>query len=330
MDPLYFFELSGEHDTMPLAEAYRCVETESERYAFVFHGPGYAIFSFNEEALRPISERIALTHRIGRYLGSFHSDETSRFSEICIPEGSFSIRAKRFKGMMSDVDSQALIRGLGTVLSERNKVDLKGPDIKVRMHLSDKIHVFIAEMEIDRDSLDTRKVGERPFFSPISLHPKYARAAINLTGVKRGGTVLDPFCGTGGVLIEASMMGMRTAASDFDAAMVAGCSENMRHFGTELDETAVMDIGDIPSKFHDVDAVVTDPPYGRSTCTGGEDVKDIHNRAMISIASVLGPKGRACVVLPYEIDSDVLIKENVYIQKVHGSLSRYYHVFRKE
>lgn len=313
---------------MPLAEAYRCVESESERYSYVHHGPGYAVFAFDPESLGGISKRIALTHRIGRHLGSFLPGDI-HFDEISIPEGSFSVRAKRFRGMLGEVDSQELVRDLGGHLSKTNRVELKAPSMEIRIFLSDRIHVFMSEKETDRDILETRKVGERPFFSPISLHPKFARAAINLTGAKTGDKVLDPFCGTGGIVIESAFMGMKAIASDFDETMIMGCRENMDHYGLTLSDSAVIDIGDVPERFGEVDAVVTDPPYGRSTHTGGEDIASIYERAMASVSAILKRGGRLCIVLPYEIDSEDLIKENVYVQKVHGSLSRYYHVFRK-
>ena len=159
-----------------------------------------------------------------------HPSKTSKFL------GSFAIRGKRFKGMMKDVDSQDLIRRAGGILSKKNDVDLKEPDTVVRMNMSDSINLFIEERTIEKDLLEKRKVGERPFFSPISLHPKYARALINLTGVKKGGTVLDPFCGTGGIVIEAAEMGMKAMASDFDEEMVFGCQENMDFYGLALSD----------------------------------------------------------------------------------------------
>ncbi len=41
------------------------------------------------------------------------------------------------------------------------------------------------------------------------MSPKLARCMVNLTGVKENDLVLDPFCGTGGILIEAGIMGAR-------------------------------------------------------------------------------------------------------------------------
>ena len=327
MNRKIFFELSGEHPLMPSAEARACIAAEADGSFIISQGPGHIIASFDDSSVGAIADRIALTHHIGTYLGAFGRD--GNIDGIAIPEGTFAIRARRFEGMMRGADSQDLVKKLGTVLSRTNDVDLKDPDMEIRIHMSDRAHVFISEHDIDRDILETRKVGERPFFSPISLHPRYARAAINLTGVKRGGVVLDPFCGTGGIAIEAAFMGMKAVVSDFDGAMIDGCIENMEHYGLRLHDHAVMDIGDIAERFGDVDAVVTDPPYGRSTCTGGEEIESIYSRAMVSIPKVLKSGGKACVVLPQEIRGEGLALDDVFVQKVHGSLSRHYHVFSR-
>ena len=328
MSPQFFFELSGESKDMPLAEAVRCLEAETDSFEIVKSGPGYMIASFDERYLPGIADRIALTHSIGLYLGEYTPDDISGLEGVVLPEGSFAIRAKRFEGMMKDVDSQGLIRRIGGILSRHNDVNLREPDTVVRMQMCDSVHLYIEQHVTDTDLLEKRKVGERPFFSPISLHPKYARALINLTGVRRGGTVLDPFCGTGGIVIEAAEMGMKAMASDFDEEMVIGCQENMDFYGLDLADFDTIDIGDIGERFQDVDAICTDPPYGRSTKTGGEDIDHIYSRAGVAIPTSLRKGARAGVVLPHPVEFDSMTLENVYLQRVHGSLSRHYHIFR--
>ena len=329
VSPQFFFELSGESKDMPPAEAARCMEAEAGEYRITGSGPGYLIAEFDPAALDGIADRIAMTKSIGRYLGRYDPDDLSNLENAELPEGTFAVRGKRFEGMMKDADSQGMVRHIGGILSKKRDVNLKEPDFVVRMQMCDAVHVYIEERVTETDLLEKRKVGERPFFSPISLHPKYARALINLTGVKRGGTVLDPFCGTGGIVIEAAEMGMRAMASDFDPEMVAGCRENMQFYGLELADFDTLDIGDIGERFRDVDAICTDPPYGRSTKTGGENIDHIYARAGISIAESLKPGSRAGIVLPHPIEYDTMALENTYIQKVHGSLSRHYHIFRK-
>lgn len=313
---------------MPLAEAIRCLEAETDSFDIVRTGPGYMVASFDERYLDPVADRISLTHSMGRYLGTYTPDDVSGLEEAVLPEGTFAVRGKRFEGMMKDVDSQSLVRRVGAILSKHNDVNLREPDFIVRMQMCDAVHIYVEQRVTDTDLLEKRKVGERPFFSPISLHPKYARALINLTGVKRGGTVLDPFCGTGGIVIEAAEMGMRAVASDFDEDMVIGCRENMDFYGLELADFETIDIGDIGERFPEVDAVCTDPPYGRSTKTGGEDIDRIYARAGEAIPRSLRHGARAGVVLPHPVEFPGMDLESVYLQRVHGSLSRHYHVFR--
>ena len=326
--PQFFFELSGESKDMPRAEVVRCLEAETDGFEIVSSGPGYVVAAFDERFLDPIADRIALTHSIGRYIGEYNPDDVSNIESTVLPEGTFAVRGKRFEGMRRDVDSQGIIRKVGGILSRHNDVNLKHPDTVVRMQMCDKVHLYIEQRVTETDLLEKRKVGERPFFSPISLHPKYARALINLTGVKRGGTVLDPFCGTGGIVIEAAEMGMKAVASDFDEEMVIGCQENMEFYGLDLHDFEVLDIGSIGDRFSGIDAVCTDPPYGRSTKTGGENIDDIYRRAGEAIPKVLSEGGRAGVVLPHEVSFESMTLEAMYLQRVHGSLSRHYHIFR--
>ena len=319
---------------MPAAEALACVKAESSSNDTIEYrnGPGHTVIRFDDSVFDNVTERIALTQKAGRHLGSFDIRETDNFRDIAIPEGKFAVRARKFEGMMRDVDSQDLVRKLGGILSKKNDVSLKEPDLEVRIFMSDKIHVFLCDADIDRSSFEKRKVAERPFFSPISIHPKFARASINLTCVKRGDTVLDPFCGTGGIIMEAASMGMRVIASDLDECMVTGCIENMEHYHLELQDSDVLDIGDVPHRFGEVDAVVTDPPYGRSASTDGEDIAGLHRRALASVSGSLRKEGKAVMVLPYEIRTDgvaEITKDDVFVQRVHRSLSRHYHVLSK-
>jgi tRNA (guanine10-N2)-dimethyltransferase len=272
-----------------------------------------------------IAERIALTRNAGRYLGSLDASVDGE-----IPEGTFAIRTRRFEGMMRDICSSDIVKKLGKMFSANNEVSLDGPDNEIRVLISDKVHVFLRGAEIDRTSFEERKVAERPFFSPVSLHPKYARAAINLSCVRRGDTVLDPFCGTGGITIEAASMGMRAIVSDIDGKMVDGCIENMEHYGLKVHDSDVLDIGDVHERFREIDAVVTDPPYGRSAHTAGEAAESIHARAVTSAEKCLKDGGRAVMVLPYELRTHTMAKEDVFTQKVHGSLTRHYHVLSKK
>ncbi|MBE6524035.1 MAG: methyltransferase domain-containing protein [Thermoplasmata archaeon] len=313
---------------MPITEVKGCLEAETDSFEIVSKGPGYVVASFDEKYLDSVADRIALSHSIGRYLGEYTPDDISGLSDVELPEGSFAIRAKRFEGMMKDVDSQKLIRNAGALLSKKNDVNLKDPDIVVRMQMCDKVHLYIEDKITETDLLDKRKVAERPFFSPISLHPKYARALINMAAVKRGQTVLDPFCGTGGIVIEAAEMGMKAVASDFDEDMIIGCQENLDFYGLKMHDFDVLDIGDIAERFPDMDAICTDPPYGRSTKTGGEKIEEIYRRAGEVVPKCMKKGHKAGIILPHPLQIEGMELECMFLQRVHGSLTRHYHIFR--
>ncbi len=274
----YFFELSGEHPTLPQAEAYGCCVAECDCFKFTTFGPGYAVLGFDPSALKGIASRLALTHRLGRYLGSCHPCEAEQMAgRLELPEGSIAVRVKRYQENHLDVDAGKLAARVGGVVAQGRKVDLDHPEIELRMFVSDRVHFFLSEAEIDRGQFEKRKVAERPFFSPISLHPKFARALVNMTFVKRGDRLLDPFCGTGGVLIEAASIGVKACGSDLSPEMVEGCIQNMEHFGLPFEKMEVADIGEIADIIGMVDTVATDPSlragYQHEQGTSGRPVR---------------------------------------------------------
>lgn len=328
MDP-FLFELSGEHPSMPLAEALSLLALEP-RCQVEESGPGYLVCSMEEASLDRLAERLALTHRIGRHLLTCHPDELWRKAEdLELPPGSFSVRVKRFESAMPEADTRSLTRRMGGLFKD-NKVDLSKPDMELRVLLSDRVSIHVVRRVIDRRSLETRKVAERPFSSPISLHPRFARALVNMTGVRPGEALLDPFCGTGGLLLEAASMGIRAIASDISESMVEGCRDNLAHYGHELFDHAVCDVGEIGDRFGHLAAVATDPPYGRSTSTGGEPLEELYARTVDASYGVLRRGGSLGITLPSPLSARSGFQEVYrFSQRVHRSLTRNYHVLEK-
>ncbi|MDD1743128.1 MAG: methyltransferase domain-containing protein [Methanomassiliicoccales archaeon] len=327
----YLFELSGEHPTLPEAEVRATVQAEVRSPSAFDSGPGYVVSELDRSEMEAVAERLALTHRIGSYQGSCMLDELTAFaSSLELPEGSISIRVKRYRGRGEPELANVIIRKAGEVLSAQRKIDLQTPDLRLRILLADRLHFFLEEREIDKDQYEKRHVRSRPYFSPISLHPRYARALVNLTRVRRGQTLLDPFCGTGGVLLEASLVGAKALGSDISPEMIDGCAENLRHFNVPFERLEVADIGDLADVFGTVDAVATDPPYGRSASTRKEQVRELHERALRSISGILSPGSWAGVVFPRIVNfPDSLSLEETHSQRVHRSLTREYCIFKR-
>ena len=172
----------------------------------------------------------------------------------------------------------------------------------------------------------------RPFFSPISLHPKLARALINLSSIKKGQTLLDPFCGTGGIILEAGLIGAKLIGSDIEDKMIEGCKKTLDFFNLKNYKLFCSDIGDIQEKIKKVDAIVTDLPYGKSTTTKGEDMVKLYTRSFEAMSKLCKKCSRIVVGLPKKEFISLgqsyfsLIDQHDF--KVHRSLNRHFIVYK--
>mgnify|MGYP001168951853 FL=1 len=172
------------------------------------------------------------------------------------------------------------------------------------------------------------RANKRPFFRPVSLEPRLARAAVNIAAGTNDGFVIDPMCGTGGILIESALTGRPTLGIDFDPVMVDGCQQNIEW--ANIDAKVVR--GDATRyEFPDnVAAVVVDPPYGRNSPSDEKLIEDVlaNIRQQSSSCSlvVILPVPPGGDNLDEEITSDIELPgyeiEAAYGIPVHKSLGR--------
>ena len=155
------------------------------------------------------------------------------------------------------------------------------------------------------------RANKRPFFRPVSLEPRLARSAVNIAAGTRDGVVVDPMCGTGGILIESALSGRETLGIDFDPVMVDGCQQNIDW--AEVDAKVVR--GDA-TRFElpdNVAAVVVDPPYGRNSPSDEKLIED-----MLENVRKQSPDSKLVVILPVAPGGDDLDEEITTDIKLHG------------
>lgn len=216
-------------------------------------------------------KRLGLTHEVTKLV----SETTVERLEIDYrPENSFAVRVKDFteKDRKEDIEKR-----LGEKLStENNSVDLERPDEFVKAYVFDEEVVIGLEVEdIDRGLFEKRVNQERPFSRPLSMDPVLARVMVNLSEVSAGGHVLDPMCGTGGVLIEAGFCGIGVHGLDIDEDMVEGTRENLEAYGLIAHDIHQGEVKDAPEIFSQkFGAVITDLPYGKASKETEEAVND--------------------------------------------------------
>lgn len=331
----YLFELSKEHKSIPKSEALACLCAEKANYEIIEENDDVLVVDTCKDKIKDIFNRLSYTFFVDEFLFSC-STSINKIKKYAIEnsvdsKGSIAIK---YKKRSDTVDSRPIIEALAEIYTKNRIVSLEKPDIEIRALITDSnVYVGVKKAEINRSIFEERKVQHRPFFSPISLHPKLARALVNLSVVKKGETLLDPFCGTGGILLEAGLIGAKVVGSDIEDKMIEGCKKTLDFYNIKNFSLFCLDIGDISKHVSEVDAVATDLPYGKSTTTKGEEMEDLYKRAFENISLVMKKDARAVIGLSNK--NMISIGENYlsFVEKhdfrAHSSLTRYFVIFQK-
>ena len=284
---MYVLELGGQDDPYARREAASAASDVSSL------APGLA-------TARGVTDRaryLAYTHRACELVGTGDADIDSARAMLRAAsierEGTVAVRAVDVRAS-TGIDTQAVERALGGVLTDRGfSVDLDTPDHTLYAYFSDPAGDEETEaadagsaccvlgwrtVESLRDFGD-RQPTDRPFFQPGSMAPLEARALVNIAGARPGATVVDPMCGTGGLLLEAGLLGARVVGGDAQEKMVWGARRNLRQTLSETpddypdagaSEVLRADAARLPLRDGTADAVVFDAPYGRQSRIEGE------------------------------------------------------------
>ncbi|WP_336337358.1 TIGR01177 family methyltransferase [Haloarcula brevis] len=341
---MYVLELGGQDDAFARREA------ASAASAVDVLAPGLA-------TARGISGRVrhlAFTHRACDLVGTTDPDVESAAALLSAAtvdrEGSVAVRAVDVRAS-TGVDTQQAERTLGGVLTDRGfAVDLDDPDHVLYAYFSDPtgdeeggtgeaccaLGWLAAESVRD---FGERQPTDRPFFQPGSMDPLEARALVNVAGAGPDATVLDPMCGTGGLLLEAGLVGADVVGGDAQAKMVRGTRENLayaldgdghpdRDAYPEAGEWGLVrsDASALPVADDAADAVVFDAPYGRQSRIEGELAP--------LVAGALGEAARVaarCVLVADRDWRDTATDAgwtvtDYFRRRVHRSLVRHVHV----
>ncbi|ELZ02890.1 RNA methylase [Natrialba chahannaoensis JCM 10990] len=362
---MYFLELGGEDDAFAAREA-ASAASDVRRIA-----PGLAV----ARGIKPKRVRgLAYTHRASELLGRTGTDLASARAllEAAVlerdpSETTVAVRATDVHGA-TGIDTAQTERELGQVLVDRGfGVDLDDPDRVLRAVFSagstatDEATTTQSEGvgrsednngDTNTDTGDgvcalgwlaaesirdfgTRAPTDKPFFQPGSMDPLLARAVANIAGARLGRTLLDPMCGTGGVLVEAGLVGADVIGTDAQAKMVEGAQKNLSHF-LDRDEPSPTGVergvwhvgrGDgtrLPLADDAVDGVVFDAPYGRQSKIDTHRLEDLVAGALSEARRVAS---RAVVIADRSWEREASEAgwelESTFERRVHRSLTRY-------
>ncbi|MGQ9587414.1 MAG: DNA methyltransferase [Thermoplasmata archaeon] len=276
-----------------------------------------------------LASRLGLCHHVSEWLGSCARNQVEKCARELSVEGPIRVRSTKIGEQV--VDLATTTRKVGAIVGRSAGVDLQRPKSEIRVVYSKKVHMGRLLGSVARSAFEKRKNRYLPFTYPASLHPKFARALVNLTRVPTPGKLLDPFCGTGAIVAEGAIVGLDAIGSDFSERMIEGAGRNLSHLGLSA-ELHVCDVGDIASVIGRTDGIATDPPYGRSTSTRGEGISRLYERALVAFAEVLDSGSMVAMVVPetglLRGASEFELEESHKLW-VHRSLTRHFCVLRR-
>ena len=344
------FELSGEYETLPKAETLACLDMSGTSYKEVVFKKGVLLIvevQLNEKSLEALlkflRERLAMTHRVLRVFALCEPSEEAVLNALCDAEDEireflgneevcrgFAVRVRKRGLLPVKIDSMTLERRLGAEVKRWGfSVRLKNPDRTICVLITKDVCVLGGVLQnMDKKQFLQRAPQARPFFMPGVLLPKFARALVNLSRVRSGGRFLDPFCGTGGILIEAALVGAEVFGCDILKRAVRGAAENLKFYGLK-GEFAACDATALCLRDESVDAIATDPPYGRSTHMR-RPLERLYEDAISEMHRVL-KKNHFVIVLSNfkDVPHDGFELLETHECYVHKSLTRYVNVLRK-
>lgn len=318
---MYVLELAGQDDRFAAAEAANAASPVEVR------GAGLAV----ARAITPRRVRgLAYTRRASRLLGQTAAsvEEARQFLETVDidRDGSAAVRARDVRGT-AGIDTQYAERALGSVLTTRGiEIDLDSPRHELRALFAGDICMLAWLLVESVRDFGERAPTDKPFFQPGSMGPMEARAVANLAGAGPGKTVVDPMCGTGGILVEAGLIGARVVGLDAQSRMVRGAAANLGHY---LDEPVNVFHGDasLLPICGTIDAVVFDAPYGRQSKIAGQDPASLIAAALVDTKPITD---RTVVVSNQPMEAAMgevgWRVRDVFERPVHRSLTRYVHV----
>jgi len=339
-----FFLISGEHPTLPVSEAQAILKAEGYDYRILEKLPQVLRLEADANCVESIRLRSGLTRvcckeifnckaKLPEILGNIRSDVLDKF----IGDESFEVRVRRVKAVTPELVRIDLERKLGEQILKTVKtarVNLSNPQKTFFGVLTDNRFVFgLKTSEIIPKPFLERGPRRKPFFHPTAMQAKLARVMVNLAQPKRGELVLDPFCGTGGMLVEAGLIGCRVVGFDAKPHMLRGGLKNLRHYGVKLEGVVIADARYPPVT--KVDCIATDPPYGRSASTLGTSTRLIVEDFLSAVGDILHRGVKICTAAPKTVrisetaqDAGFKHLESHFVF-VHRSLTREIVVFER-
>lgn len=293
-----------------------------------------------------LGNRLAYTRKIYQFLfetnGNNLIKNINSFDWNSIYKRDFSIRIHSSENNKANnsLTERQLASHIWNKLT-KPKVNLNNPKTPIEFLIINKKIYSVKLIKELKQGFESRKAHKRPELHPTALNPKLARALINL--IKAEKEVVDPFCGSGGILIEAGLIGLKPIGYDLYKKMLKKAETNLKYYKIKNYKLINQDALNIKTKHN---YIITDPPYGLNSAIwikkgkhnqkiplknndrkkSLENLEKFYLKFLKNLKKIL--KVKAVVIFPNYVNYKKLTKQaNLKIEKefsqfIHKSLTR--------
>jgi tRNA G10 N-methylase Trm11 len=268
-----------------------------------------------------------------KFLGQYLGDDKFRFgfsfynfSKSELKKGQLSMRkfGLNYKKELKTKDVKSrLVESrepeLSSVIVHKEKMIDSGADV-VLIKYKDEVYYGRTLAVQDYNAFSARDYGKPGRDSASGMiPPKLARMMLNLSARKNDKLVLDPFCGSGTIILEALALGFdKILGSDKSARAIDDTESNLIWWQQHnvLDETPLIQKFSVENldrnyKLNSIDAIITEPYLG-PPLKGYEnqdqirkirnELQELYKITLKQFAKVLKPGGIVVMVWPVFVD----------------------------
>lgn len=270
----------------------------------------------------------------------------------------FALRATKFNREESTPKLEA---ELGAQIKDSSKleVSLDNPDLLLHAYVGE-----ITKIGIDITGQDLSKRPYKMFNQSSSIKGTLAYVLNRLAGITKDSIILDPFCGTGTIAIEAVMYQNRISpflfenkfqvipelkkafdkiknpepnhkpiVSCFDVLLpsMMQAKKNAKLAGVDkLLNVSKVDVDWIDTKFdkHEVEFIITQPPLGNKHIE--KKMRKLYDELFYQARYILKPKGKLCILFTNESLLENHKKHKFKLSEMHTIDTYKYAIFEVE
>lgn len=270
----YFFVL-GRNPELSKAELFLYLEARNIDFSEIFFQDNLVILDLEKEFNFNINnfggliglgklQEFLNENEFEKFLNENEFVEKDKFTYTILGSWDSEIFSEKFKKERK----KAQIKNFGKRLKLQSGEFTFIPKVDVEIFvekINSKIYLGLVQQKFSSQEVEERDMGKPIRRESLAISPRLAKILINLAQVKQKDTILDPFCGVGGIIQEALLQEINCIGIDKDLDAINGAKENLNWLKSSYPFNAnfqIKNLNSLKAENKQYDAIVTESSLG--------------------------------------------------------------------